>query len=314
MTVLEVNNIYKSLGKRQVIKGIDFSIEEGEIFGFLGPNGAGKTTTIKMIVGLIGIDKGSILIDGADIVKDGVRARQKLGAVVENPEMYNYLTGMDNLKMIAQIRNIPKSEVLDMVDLVDLSERIDDKVGKYSLGMKQRLGLACALMGKPKLLILDEPTNGLDPSGIIDFRKIVKKAVRELKTSVFISSHILSEVQQLCTRVAFINHGQIKSMESLINGNMSDNFDKLNLVVSSENSIVEVLQKLETVRKVQENNEGEYFLVADKGSSPKIIRQLVEKNIEIQEVYHKQNNLEQRYMELLRGGDFNGNTDSTRAI
>lgn len=314
MSVLEVNNIYKSLGKRQVIKGIDFSIEEGEIFGFLGPNGAGKTTTIKMIVGLIGIDKGSIIIDGADIVKDGIKAREKLGAVVENPEMYNYLTGMDNLKMIAEIRKIPKNEVLDMVELVDLSERIDDKVGKYSLGMKQRLGLACALMGKPRLLILDEPTNGLDPSGIIDFRNIVKKAVRELKTSVFISSHILSEVQQLCSRVAFINHGQIKSMESLINGNMSENFDKLNLLVSSENSILEVLQNLETVKKVQQNNEGEYFLVADKGSTPKIIKQLVEKDIEIQEVYHKQNNLEQRYMELLKGGEFNGNTDSTRTI
>lgn len=305
MAVLEVNNIYKSLGKRQVIKGLDFSIEEGEIFGFLGPNGAGKTTTIKMIVGLIGIDKGSISIDGFDIIKDGIKAREKLGAVVENPEMYNYLSGMANLKMIAQIRKIPKNEILDIVELVDLQERIDDKVGRYSLGMKQRLGLACALMGKPRLLILDEPTNGLDPSGIIDFRNIVKKAVKELKTSVFISSHILSEVQQLCTRVAFINHGEIKSMESLINGNMSENFDKINIVVDSSSSIIELLQKLDTVRKVQQN-ESEYFVVADKGSTPKIIKQLVDKNIDIQEVYHKQNNLEQRYMELLKRGEMNG--------
>lgn len=304
MSVLEVNNVYKSLGKRQVIKGIDFSIEEGEIFGFLGPNGAGKTTTIKMIVGLIGIDKGTISIDGADIVKNGIKARENLGAVVENPEMYNYLSGMANLKMIAEIRKIPKKDILDIVELVDLTDRIHDKVGKYSLGMKQRLGLACALMGKPKLLILDEPTNGLDPSGIIDFRNIVKKAVSELKTSVFISSHILSEVQQLCTRVAFINHGEIKSMESL-NGSMDGEFDKINIVVNSLNSIVGLLQKFDTIRKVQENG-NQYFVVADKGSTSKIIKQLVEKDIEIQEVYHKQNNLEQRYMELLKRGEMNG--------
>lgn len=304
MSVLEVSNVYKSLGKRQVIKDVSFSIEEGEIFGFLGPNGAGKTTTIKMIVGLIGIDKGTISIDGSDISKNGINARAKLGAVVENPEMYNYLSGMANLKMIAEIRKIPKKDILDMVELVDLSERIDDKVGKYSLGMKQRLGLACALLGKPKLLILDEPTNGLDPSGIIDFRNIVRKAVSELKTSVFISSHILSEVQQLCTRIAFINHGEIKSMESL-KGNMDGNFDKINIVVSSSNSISDLLQSFDSVRKVQQNN-GEYFVVADKGSTPKIIKQLVEKDIDIQEVYQRQNNLEQRYMELLKRGEVNG--------
>ena len=313
MSVLEVNNIYKSLGKRPVINGIDFSVEEGEIFGFLGPNGAGKTTTIKMIVGLIGIDKGTITIDGADIVKDGVKAREKLGAVVENPEMYNYLSGMANLKMIAEIRKIPKKDIIDIIELVDLSERIDDKVGKYSLGMKQRLGLACALMGKPKLLILDEPTNGLDPSGIIDFRHIIKKAVSELKTSVFISSHILSEVQQLCTRVAFVNHGEIKSMESLINGNMADTFDKINIVVSSSTSIAKLLQSFDNIKKVEEN-ENQYFVVADKGSTPKVIKQLVEKDIDIQEVYHKQNNLEQRYMELLKRGEMNGGTDSTGTI
>lgn len=308
MAVLEVNNIYKSLGKRQVIRDVSFSIDQGEIFGFLGPNGAGKTTTIKMIVGLIGIDKGNITIDGADIVKDGVKARENLGAVVENPEMYTYLSGMANLKMIGQIRNIPKSQILDMVELVDLSSRIDDKVGKYSLGMKQRLGLACALLGKPKLLILDEPTNGLDPSGIIDFRNIVKKSVKELKTSAFISSHILSEVQQLCTRVAFINHGEIKSMESLVNGNMNDTFDRINIVVDSSASISKLLQGFDTIKKVKENG-NQYFVVAEKGSTPEVIKKLVENNINIHEVSHRQNNLEQRYMELLKRGDINGNTN-----
>lgn len=301
MSVLEVNNVYKSLGKREVIKGINFSVEEGEIFGFLGPNGAGKTTTIKMIVGLIHPDKGSISIDGADILKDGNKARAKLGAVVENPEMYNYLSGMANLKMIAEVRKIPKQDILDIVELVDLSRRIDDKVGKYSLGMKQRLGLACALLGKPKLLILDEPTNGLDPSGIIDFRNIVKNAVKELQTSVFISSHILSEVQQLCTRVAFINHGEIKSMESLVDGNIQQGYERIVIVASPVNSIRSVLESIEGISNVVQNG-GEYSVVIEKGSTPKVIRALVQQNVDIYQVYQKQNSLEQRYMELVEGG------------
>ncbi len=301
MSVLEVNNVYKSLGKREVIKGINFSVEEGEIFGFLGPNGAGKTTTIKMIVGLIHPDKGSISIDGADILKDGNKARAKLGAVVENPEMYNYLSGMANLKMIAEVRKIPKQDILDIVELVDLSRRIDDKVGKYSLGMKQRLGLACALLGKPKLLILDEPTNGLDPSGIIDFRNIVKNAVKELQTSVFISSHILSEVQQLCTRVAFINHGEIKGMESLVDGNIQQGYERIVIVASPVNSIRSVLESIEGISNVVQNG-GEYSVVIEKGSTPKVIRALVQQNVDIYQVYQKQNSLEQRYMELVEGG------------
>ena len=301
MSVLEVNNVYKSLGKREVIKGINFSVEEGEIFGFLGPNGAGKTTTIKMIVGLIHPDKGSISIDGADILKDGNKARAKLGAVVENPEMYNYLSGMANLKMIAEVRKIPKQDILDIVELVDLSSRIDDKVGKYSLGMKQRLGLACALLGKPKLLILDEPTNGLDPSGIIDFRNIVKNAVKELQTSVFISSHILSEVQQLCTRVAFINHGEIKSMESLVDGNIQQGYERIVIVASPVNSIRSVLESIEGISNVVQNG-GEYSVAIEKGSTPKIVRALVQQNVDIYQVYQKQNSLEQRYMELVEGG------------
>lgn len=300
MSVLEVNNVYKSLGKREIIKGIDFSVEEGEIFGFLGPNGAGKTTTIKMIVGLIRPDKGSISIDGANILKDGNRARAKLGAVVENPEMYNYLSGMANLKMIAEIRKIPKQDILDIVELVDLSSRIDDKVGKYSLGMKQRLGLACALLGKPKLLILDEPTNGLDPSGIIDFRNIVKNAVRELKTSVFISSHILSEVQQLCTKVAFINHGEIKSMENLIDGNIQQGYEEITILAKPSDLTRKILSSIEEISRIGQNG-AEYSAVIEKGSTPKIIKTLVEENIDIHQVYQRQNSLEQRYMELVEG-------------
>ena len=209
MKVLEVNNLKKTIGKREIIKGVSFEINSGEIFGFLGPNGAGKTTTIRMLVGLIKPTDGEIKICGYDLKRDTSKALKEVGAVVENPELYKYLSGRENLMQIAIIRKISKEQVEATIKLVGLENRIDDKVRKYSLGMKQRLGLAASLLSRPKLLILDEPTNGLDPSGILDFREVVQKAAREIDMAVFVSSHILSEVQNLCDKVAFINDGVI---------------------------------------------------------------------------------------------------------
>jgi ABC-2 type transport system ATP-binding protein len=301
MNILEVNNVYKKLGKREIIKGISFSIKEGEIFGFLGPNGAGKTTTIRMLVGLIATDSGSISICGNDILRDKVKALSNVGAVVENPEMYTYLTGRQNLNMIADIKKIPRKDVEEIVHLVNLTERIDDKVGKYSLGMKQRLGLASALLSKPRLLILDEPTNGLDPTGIIDFREIVKKAVKETKAAVLISSHILSEVQQLCDTVAFINHGEIKVVESISEGNIQNVTETLTMVTKDSSNVIEVLKNLSVVRDVS-CDDNVFTVIADRESSNVIIKELVSQNIDIYEIYKKHNGLEQRYMELVEGG------------
>ncbi|MPM33845.1 Vitamin B12 import ATP-binding protein BtuD [bioreactor metagenome] len=301
MNVLEVNNIYKKLGKREIIKGISFSIKEGEIFGFLGPNGAGKTTTIRMMVGLIAADKGTISICGNNIGTDSVNALSNVGAVVENPEMYTYLTGRQNLNMIADIKKIPRKNVDEIIELVNLSGRIDDKVGKYSLGMKQRLGLASALLSKPKLLILDEPTNGLDPTGIIDFREIVKKAVKETNAAVLISSHILSEVQQLCDTVAFINHGEIKAIESIADGNINNQTETLTIVVGDSSKAGVALQNISVVRGCSALD-NTFTVVTDKNSSPEVIKALVSENIDIYEVYKKHNGLEQRYMELVEGG------------
>ncbi|WP_017414995.1 ABC transporter ATP-binding protein [Clostridium tunisiense] len=301
MNVLEVNNVYKKLGKREIIKGISFSIKEGEIFGFLGPNGAGKTTTIRMLVGLIAADKGNISICDNSIGTNRVKALSNVGAVVENPEMYTYLTGRQNLNMIADIKKIPRKNVDEIIDLVNLTGRIDDKVGKYSLGMKQRLGLASALLSKPKLLILDEPTNGLDPTGIIDFREIVKKAVKETNAAVLISSHILSEVQQLCDTVAFINHGEIKAIESIADGNVNNQTETLTIVVGDSSKATAALQNIKMVRGCSALD-NTFTVVTDKNSSPEVIKALVGENIDIYEVYKKHNGLEQRYMELVEGG------------
>lgn len=301
MNVLEVNNVYKKLGKREIIKGISFSIKEGEIFGFLGPNGAGKTTTIRMMVGLIAADKGTISFCGNNIGTNSVKALSNVGAVVENPEMYTYLSGRENLNMIADIKKIPRKNVDEIIELVNLSGRIDDKVGKYSLGMKQRLGLASALLSKPKLLILDEPTNGLDPTGIIDFREIVKKAVKETNAAVLISSHILSEVQQLCDTVAFINHGEIKAIESIADGNINNQTETLTIVVGDSSKAGVALQNISVVRGCSAID-NTFTVVTEKNSSPEVIKALVSENIDIYEVYKKHNGLEQRYMELVEGG------------
>lgn len=301
MNVLEVKDVYKHLGKNEIIKGISFSVKEGEIFGFLGPNGAGKTTTIRMMVGLIAANKGTITVMGHDISREREKALKNIGAVVENPELYTYLTGRQNLMQIAAIRRIAKKDVEEVIQLVNLEGRIDDKVKKYSLGMKQRLGLAAALISKPKLLILDEPTNGLDPTGIMDFRDIVKKAAKELKTAVFISSHMLSEVQQLCDTVAFISNGLIKSVESITGGDIKKEKDTIVVITKDIEKCEEILKTLAFVHKTH-RDENSLVVELDENSTPELIFSMAENRIRVIEVYKKYKGLEERYMELVEGG------------
>lgn len=302
MNVLEVTGLKKKLGKREIIKGINLSVKEGEIFGFLGPNGAGKTTTIRMLVGLIAPNEGEIKICGKDLQKNKEEALKNVGAVVENPELYKYLSGRENLMQIARIRKVSKEEVDSLIELVGLKDRIDDKVKKYSLGMKQRLGLAAALIGEPKLLILDEPTNGLDPSGIIDFREVVKKAAKEKNMAVFISSHILSEVQNLCDRVAFTNGGVIKSIEDIHDNTMDTELDSLTLIVSSnEEEAVKVLKGIDLVKSASVIDE-EIHLIIESGKTSELLGILLNKKIKVEEIFKNRKGLEQRYMELVEGG------------
>lgn len=302
MNVLEVTGLKKKLGKREIIKGINLSVKEGEIFGFLGPNGAGKTTTIRMLVGLIAPNEGEIKICGKNIQKNKEEALKNVGAVVENPELYKYLSGRENLMQIARIRKVSKEEVNSLIELVGLKDRIDDKVKKYSLGMKQRLGLAAALIGEPKLLILDEPTNGLDPSGIIDFREVVKKAAKEKNMAVFISSHILSEVQNLCDRVAFTNGGVIKSIEDIHDNTIDTELDSLTLIVSSnEEEAVKVLKGIDLVKSASVIDE-EIHLIIESGKTSELLGILLNKKIKVEEIFKNRKGLEQRYMELVEGG------------
>lgn len=211
--VLEVNELSKSFGKRKVLDNINLDIYEGEIIGLIGPNGAGKTTFIKSILGFYSFNTGSVKICGYDTKNNLENALSKIGCIIESPDMYNHLTGRQNLRIAELLNNIKDSSYVDeMIKFVKLEDRINDKVKKYSLGMKQRLGLANALIKKPKLLILDEPTNGLDPKGIRNLRELLKKISAESHMSILISSHILSEVENICDRIAIIDDGKLVSV------------------------------------------------------------------------------------------------------
>lgn len=216
MHVISIKNVSKGIGRREIIKDISFEVNEGEVFGFLGKNGAGKSTTIRMLTGLISADSGSISIMGQDVRTGLVKAMKDIGVVVENPEFYLSLTGRENLTCVARMYGgISKERINHVIETIGLKERIDDRVKNYSLGMKQRLGLGQALICSPRLLILDEPTNGLDPLGIVACRNIIYRVSREDKTAVFISSHLLSEIQQVCDRVAIIDKGRILAVENM---------------------------------------------------------------------------------------------------
>ncbi|MGP7818956.1 ABC transporter ATP-binding protein [Niallia sp. 01092] len=207
---LSVQHLIKKIGKKEIIKNISFELKSGEVFGFLGPNGAGKTTTIRMLVGLIKPSSGTIHICGYNVKSHFSKAMERLGCIVENPELYPYLTGWENLKFFARmLANVDDARIKEIVELIGLQERIHDKVKTYSLGMRQRLGIGQALLSRPKVLILDEPTNGLDPSGIREMRQFIRYLAKEEGLSVLVSSHLLSEIQLLCDRVSIILNGKI---------------------------------------------------------------------------------------------------------
>ncbi|HSS61406.1 MAG TPA: ABC transporter ATP-binding protein [Candidatus Limnocylindrales bacterium] len=207
--VLRARTLSKRYGARLAVDQLDLEVIGGELFGFLGPNGAGKTTTIRMALGLIAPTGGSIEILGRDVRSHRSEVLPRVGALVEAPALYGYMSGRDNLRAVGdQLGGVSAKRIDEVLEIVSLKGRERDRVKTYSMGMKQRLGLAIALLNDPDLLILDEPANGLDPAGIVEMRDLLHELARSGKT-VFISSHLLSEVQQICTRVAIINHGRL---------------------------------------------------------------------------------------------------------
>ncbi|MDX2129977.1 MAG: ABC transporter ATP-binding protein [Chloroherpetonaceae bacterium] len=247
MKVIQVSELTKKFGTKNAVEAINFTVEEGQIFGFLGPNGSGKTTTIGMILGIINPTGGSIELFESHDLQEG---RREIGATLETPNFYPYLSGRDNLRVVAKIKDADEKEIDRVLDIVELTNRQKDRFQTYSLGMKQRLAIAGAMLNDPRLIILDEPTNGLDPEGIRDVRQIMKRLNNEGKT-IFLSSHLLAEVEQVCTHVAVIKQGKLlrqSSIREIVSQNLfafitADNRDSLKGVLSSYAKVVSVAEE-----------------------------------------------------------------------
>ncbi|MCD8118580.1 MAG: ABC transporter ATP-binding protein [Lachnospiraceae bacterium] len=215
-TAISIQHVNKHLGKRHILKDVSLEAYTGEVFGFLGPNGAGKTTAIKLMTGLLLMEDGEIFICGHSLRTEFQAAIANIGAIVENPEMYPYMTGMQNLRQYARMRDgVTEERIREVAELVGLANRVDEKVKRYSLGMRQRLGIAQALLHNPKVLILDEPTNGLDAAGIKQLRDLMKMLAHEQGICVFVSSHMMSEMELMCDRVGIITDGVVRTVQSI---------------------------------------------------------------------------------------------------
>ncbi|WP_232698249.1 ABC transporter ATP-binding protein [Brevibacillus daliensis] len=301
--VLSVSGLQKSIGGKQLIHDISFEVMAGEVYGFLGPNGAGKTTTIRMLVGLTRPNSGEITIGGHSLQKQFIEAIRHVGSIVENPELYSFLTGRENLEMFARMSGtVTKERIEEVIKQVELTEAIDQKVKTYSLGMRQRLGIGQALLHSPKLLILDEPTNGLDPAGIRELREFIQYLAHEQKIGVFISSHLLSEIELMCDRVAIINKGRVISVGAV--HDMMEQFADHAHWFFTEQSIgkaVEVMNNCEYVYELQALSDGRVKCRMDTERIGELNRLLVHADVDVLRIESKTVTLEDLFLSLTAG-------------
>lgn len=297
--VLSVNNLTKVYGNKKVVNGVTFSLMPGQIFGFVGPNGAGKSTTIRMITGLTPITEGSVRICGYSVSRSFKQAIANVGAVVEMPQLYPYLSGMKNLKLFASFYGKKAlNRIPQIVKLVGMENRINDRLSTYSLGMKQRLGIAQALLNKPKLLILDEPTNGLDPNGIVEMRNILKALAQKENMAIIISSHNLAELEHTCDVIGLINDGKIieyKTMKEI--SELVESKQRVQLMCDFPNYAALLLKKKYNLpSKVVGNS---VVLPLRESNLANVITYLTHKKIKIYSIKKMQKSLEELYFDLL---------------
>jgi ABC-2 type transport system ATP-binding protein len=299
--ILQMRNVTKRIGGKTIIDKLTFNVPKGEVFGFLGPNGAGKTTTIRMMVGLMKITEGEIFIDGQSITTNFEEAIVKVGAIVENPEMYKYLTGYQNLLHFARmVPGITKERIQEVITLVAMENRIHDKVKTYSLGMRQRLGVAQALLRKPQLLILDEPTNGLDPSGIRELRDYLRKLTREENISVIVSSHLLSEMELLCDRVAIIQSGKLVDVQLIANYMNEGDKAKVIFEVDQADAALSILTADSSYHAAKVDDGLQLSL--EREQIAEVTSRLVQHGLKIYGIKKIALTLEDKFLEMTRGG------------
>lgn len=296
MNILKVEKLSKQIGNKEILKDVSFEINEGDILAFIGPNGAGKTTTIKCILGLQKITSGKILINGYDIKKNYTKAISKVGCLVESPDVYMYLSGYDNLKLQASYyKDCTDDDLIRVINLVGLESRIDDKVSKYSLGMRERLGVAIALVHNPNLLILDEPTNGLDPEGIKALRELLLKLSKK-GVAILISSHNLSELESFCNRVCILSKGHIIEETSI---EEIRKIDENKYIVKVDNIEASISLIKDKCTKIDDN----YFeIISSEEEIAVLISKLVKKKIKVYEVKKEMLSLEEAFINRAGGG------------
>ena len=294
--ILDINNLCKNFGDFTAVNDISLHVNKGDIYGFLGPNGAGKSTTLRMVLGLIKPSNGEILINGENISGSKRKYLNSIGALIEKPDFYKNLSAFDNLKILykmSRLKNINK--IKDVLNEVDLWDKRNQKVGGFSQGMKQRLGIAQTLIHDPSLIILDEPSNGLDPQGQADMRSLILKINKEMGITVIISSHILSEIEKISNRMVVINNGQ-----KIVEGNVEELMQNELLKVSFKSSDLKLIGSFLTNKKIQYENKNDCIIAQiNQENIPQILKQMVESNISILEA-KQMRTLEELFLGLIK--------------
>lgn len=301
LELLKISGLTKVIKKKKILDDLHLTVNSGEIVGFLGPNGAGKTTTIKTILGLFAITGGQVAICGHDIASDFENAMQYVGGIVENPDLYKRMTGRQNLEYFAAMyKNVKKENIDEVVKLVKMSERINDKVKTYSLGMCQRVGIAQALLHNPRLLVLDEPTNGLDPIGIKELRDLLKFLSKEAGAGVFVSSHLLSEMELMCDRIYIIDNGVMIGEKVIdeLHESVDEAIYKYTFSTSDNEKTLKYFKEMNANCGMENGN---VHLVMKRSEIPGIIKTLVKMDIDIYMANQTQRTLEQDFISMTTG-------------
>jgi ABC-2 type transport system ATP-binding protein len=299
-TAIETSGLTKRFGARTAVDGVDLLVPRGSAFGFLGPNGAGKTTMIRMLLGLTQASAGQMRLLGHPVPAQRAVALQRVGAIVEDPRFHNHLSGRENLRIVAAVRGAEADQrIAPALARVGLSERADDKVKRYSLGMRQRLGVARCLLADPQLLILDEPTNGLDPGGIQEFREMIRAMVEQEGRTVFLSSHLLDEVEKICDAAAIVDRGKVVTQGPIAELAEGGARHELIVGVDDRERAIVLLEGLDQVREARRSDDGLRVVLSDgPETAAEINVQLVSAGIAVTRLEPVRHSLEQRFLEI----------------
>ncbi|HYC58273.1 MAG TPA: ABC transporter ATP-binding protein [Thermoanaerobaculia bacterium] len=293
---LEALHLTKIIGERTIVDDVSFTLQPGEVFGFLGPNGAGKTTTIRMLVGLIKPTHGTVTVCGFDVRRQFEEAMRCIGCIVENPDLYRFMSGRENLEHFARMLRVQRAEIERVAALVNLNHRLDQRVGTYSLGMRQRLGIAQAMLGSPRVLILDEPANGLDPAGIREIRELIRGLAAERGMAVFVSSHLLAEIELIADRVAIIHKGKI-----LRSGPVRDLISSQRMMEIKVGDVERAAAVLRDRGVELTTTDDLVFAAIDEPAAPPLIAALAQNGVDVFHARRRVQSLEEMFLEATGG-------------